>query len=269
MAFLFNKEGKALFTMMITTFSKVQSFEKKIGSASSTIAFRTYLLEKRNYFFFKRLFDIIISSFVIFFLLSWLVPIIALLIKLDSSGPVFFIQRRVGRWGKSFKCLKFRTMVVNDQANLKQASDNDRRITRIGSFLRKSNLDEFPQFFNVLIGQMSIVGPRPHMHADCNSFSAVVANYKLRNMVKPGITGLAQVKGFRGPTQSFEDVFHRYQFDAFYIRNANFWLDMRIVRKTAGQTLKIIFIKLFIKEEVENEEISTPKRWTASFRSLN
>jgi putative colanic acid biosynthesis UDP-glucose lipid carrier transferase len=262
-------EGKALFTMMITTFSKVHSSEKKMGPAANTVALRTYLIEKRNYFFFKRLFDILLSSLVIVFLLSWLVPIIALLIKLDSNGPVFFIQRRVGRWGKGFKCLKFRTMIVNDQANLKQAADNDSRITRVGNFLRRSNLDEFPQFFNVLMGQMSIVGPRPHMHSDCNSFSAVVANYKLRNMVKPGITGLAQVKGYRGPTTSFEDVFHRYQFDAFYIRNANFWLDMRIVRKTAAQTVKTIFGKLFIKSEMETEVLPTTKRWTASFRSLN
>jgi putative colanic acid biosynthesis UDP-glucose lipid carrier transferase len=266
MAFLTGRES--IFTMMITTFSKVQSIEKKIGS-TNTIVFRSYLLEKRNYFFFKRLFDIFISSLVIVFLLSWLVPLIALLIKVDYSGPVFFVQRRVGRWGKSFKCLKFRTMVINDQANLKQATDNDNRITRVGNFLRKSNLDEFPQFFNVFLGQMSIVGPRPHMHADCNSFSAVVANYKLRNMVKPGITGLAQVKGFRGPTRNFEDVFHRYQFDAFYIRNANFWLDMRIVRKTAAQTLKTLFSKLFMKDEVETEEVPAPRRWTASFRSLN
>jgi putative colanic acid biosynthesis UDP-glucose lipid carrier transferase len=267
MAFL--REGKVLLTMMITTFSKVQSLEKKLGSTSNSIALRTYLIEKRNYFIFKRLFDIVLSSLVIIFLLSWLVPIVALLIKLDSTGPVFFVQRRVGRWGRGFKCLKFRTMIVNDQANVKQAADNDSRITRIGNFLRRSNLDEFPQFFNVLMGQMSIVGPRPHMHSDCNSFSAVVANYKLRNMVKPGITGLAQVKGYRGPTKNFEDVFHRYQFDAFYIRNANFWLDMRIVRKTAGQTVKTIFDKLFIKSESASEEIATPKRWTASFRSLN
>jgi putative colanic acid biosysnthesis UDP-glucose lipid carrier transferase len=264
-------EGKALFTMMITTFSKVQSSEKKMGTPGTTVALRSYLMEKRNYFFIKRVFDILLSSLVIIFLLSWLVPIIALLIKLDSNGPVFFVQRRVGRWGRSFKCLKFRTMVVNEQANVKQASDNDSRITRVGNFLRRSNLDEFPQFFNVLVGQMSIVGPRPHMHSDCNSFSAVVANYKLRNMVKPGITGLAQVKGYRGPTTSFEDVFHRYQFDAFYIRNANFWLDMRIVRKTAGQTVKTIFDKLFLKTEVEQTEPeATPRRWTAaSFRSLN
>ncbi|MDF2187463.1 sugar transferase [Paraflavitalea sp. CAU 1676] len=254
--------------MMTTTFSKIQSVERKPGVSVDTAALRTYLNEKRKYFIFKRLFDIVLSSLVIIFLLSWLVPLVALLIRLDSSGPVFFIQKRVGRWGRSFNCFKFRTMVVNDQANTKQAAENDKRITRIGNFLRKSNLDEFPQFFNVLLGQMSIVGPRPHMHSDCNSFSSVVHNYKFRNTVKPGITGLAQVKGYRGPTKSFEDVFHRYQFDAFYIRNANFWLDMRIVRKTAAQTFKMLFGKLFASE-VANEEVETPQKWTASFKSLN
>lgn len=255
--------------MMITTFSKVQSFEKKTGIIVETNALRTYLTEKRNYFFFKRFFDIILSSFVIVFLLSWMVPIIALLIKIDSAGPVFFIQRRVGRWGRSFKCLKFRTMVINDQANTKQAAENDKRITRIGNFLRKSNLDEFPQFFNVLIGQMSIVGPRPHMHSDCNAFSSVVHNYKFRNTVKPGITGIAQVKGYRGPTKSFEDIFHRYQFDAFYIRNANFWLDMRIIRKTAAQTFKMLFSKIFMANVNRVGDDQTSEKWTPSVRSLN
>lgn len=264
----FPREGKALLTMMITTFSKVQTFEKRAGIPIDSTALRSYLIEKRNYFFFKRLFDIVLSSLIIVFLLSWLFPIIALLIKLDSSGPVFFIQRRVGRWGKSFKCLKFRTMVVNDLANVKQATENDKRITRVGNFLRKSNLDEFPQFFNVLMGQMSIVGPRPHMHSDCNTFSSVVHNYKFRNTVKPGVTGLAQVKGYRGPTKNFESIFHRYQFDAFYIRNANFWLDMRIVRKTAGQTFKMIFSKFF-PADIQTAEETTPKKWAASFRSLN
>lgn len=254
--------------MMITTFSKIQTFERKTGLPTDQIALRSYLVQKRNYFFIKRLFDILVSSLVIIFLLSWLVPIIALLIKLDSAGPVFFVQKRVGKWGRSFSCLKFRTMVVNDQANVKQAAENDSRITRIGNFLRKSNLDEFPQFFNVLMGQMSIVGPRPHMHSDCNSFSSVVANYKLRNMVKPGITGLAQVKGYRGPTKNFEDIFHRYQFDAFYIRNSNFWLDLRIVRKTAGQTFRTIFSKFFT-DSIVTHEVPAPRKWAASVRSLN
>lgn len=182
--------------MMIIPSTPVLSFRRKTGFNAETIALRSYVIEKRNYFLVKRIFDIVLSSLVIVFIISWLFPIIALLIKLNSRGPVFFVQRRVGRWGKSFNCLKFRTMVVNEQANTRQASDNDTRITRVGNFLRKSNLDEFPQFINVLLGQMSVVGPRPHMHADCNKFSSVIANYKFRNMVKPGITGLAQVKGY-------------------------------------------------------------------------
>lgn len=254
--------------MMITTFSKIQSFETRVGHVS-TINLRSYLAQKRNYFFFKRLFDLFFSFFVIIAVLSWLLPIIALLIKLDSSGPVFFVQRRVGRWGRTFKCFKFRTMVVNELANSKQAVENDYRITRVGSFLRRSNLDEFPQFFNVLLGQMSIVGPRPHMHTDCNSFSSVIDNYKFRNTVKPGITGLAQVKGYRGPTKSFKDVFHRYQFDAFYVRNANFWLDIRIVRKTAAQTFKTILAKFLPNIETEKIDDVGAKGLFTSFRGLN
>src|SRR5215831_10094132 len=208
-------------TMIMTPFSKVHSLETKPGTANEITNLRSFIVEKLSYFFLKRIFDIVISSLVIVLFLSWFLPLAAILIKLDSPGPVFFIQRRVGRWGRSFNCFKFRTMVVNDYANVKQAAEDDSRITRIGSFLRKTNLDEFPQFFNVLFGQMSLVGPRPHMHADCNKFSSVVTGYKLRNLVKPGITGLAQVKGFRGPTHDFESIFHRYQFDCFYVRNAD------------------------------------------------
>jgi len=135
-------------------------------------------------------------------------------------------------------------MVVNNEANSKQAEVDDYRITRIGHFLRNSSLDELPQFLNVLAGHMSVVGPRPHMHADCIRFSFLVSGYKFRNFVKPGITGLAQVKGFRGPTLDFGSVFHRYQYDAFYIRNCNFWLDMRIIRKTAFQSVIFVFSRL-------------------------
>jgi putative colanic acid biosynthesis UDP-glucose lipid carrier transferase len=174
----------------------------------------------------------------------FLFPIIAILIKLESRGPVFFIQKRVGRGGRSFFCYKFRTMVVNSEANTAQAGENDIRITRVGSFLRKSNLDELPQFFNVLMGDMSIVGPRPHMHADCTKFSSVIPGYKFRNIVKPGITGLAQSKGFRGPTHDFTSMFHRYQLDAFYIRNANFLMDLKIIRRTAAQTYDILVSSL-------------------------
>ncbi len=251
--------------MIKTPISKVQSLETKPDAASETIALRSFIAEKFSYFFLKRAFDIIVSLLVIVLFLSWFLPLAALLIKLDSSGPVFFIQRRVGRWGRSFRCFKFRTMIVNEDANVKQASENDARITRVGKFLRKTNLDEFPQFFNVFLGHMSLVGPRPHMHADCNKFSEHVSGYKIRNLVKPGITGLAQVKGFRGPTKDFESIFHRYQFDSFYVRNANFWLDLRIIRKTAAQTIGHI-LRIF---RGKTDSISV-REWTTSVNgSLN
>jgi putative colanic acid biosysnthesis UDP-glucose lipid carrier transferase len=250
--------------MMITTsFSEIQYTNEKTGITDEILSIRSFLDYKRNYFLFKRIGDIILSVLVIVFLLSWLIPLMALFIKLDSRGPVFFIQRRVGRWGRSFSCFKFRTMVVNEYANTEQARENDSRITRVGRFLRKSNLDEFPQFINVLLGHMSIVGPRPHMHADCDRFSKVISNYKFRNVIRPGITGLAQIKGYRGPTRDFESIFHRYQFDSFYVRNASFWIDMRIIRKTAAQTIRQLFSRFF----EEKAEVAA-KDWAPSMNSM-
>lgn len=165
---------------------------KKISS--KIVHLRSYIDNRRGYLLGKRVFDLVASSLIILFIFSWLFPIIWLLIKLDSRGPVFFIQKRVGFLGRSFPCLKFRTMCVNSEANSKQATENDPRITRMGRFLRHSNLDELPQFINVLAGHMSIVGPRPHMYKDCVDFSRAVDSYKFRNLMKPGITGLAQVK---------------------------------------------------------------------------
>lgn len=253
--------------MIVTTsFSKIRALGEKSGIATEPFSLRYFVVYKRNYFFLKRISDIIISLAVIVLFLSWFLPLAALLIKLDSPGPVFFVQRRVGRWGRSFRCFKFRTMVLNEMANIEQAKENDVRITKIGSFLRTTNLDEFPQFFNVLLGHMSIVGPRPHMHADCNAFSTAVSGYKFRNVVRPGITGLAQVKGYRGPTKDFESIFHRYQFDAFYVRNASFWLDMRIIRKTAAQTIRGIFSRIFKASEESSHKQS--KEWAPSFENV-
>lgn len=224
-------------------------------SPSSRQSLRGYLGRKKYYRSTKRVFDVVLSLFVIVFILSWLVPVVAVLIKLSSKGSVFFIQKRVGFLGRSFNCYKFRTMVLNREADSRQAIQNDPRITRIGKFLRNSNLDELPQFFNVLKGDMSIVGPRPHMHSDCQNFSEVVDNYRFRNIAKPGITGLAQVKGYRGPAKTFESIFKRYQWDAFYVRNANFWLDMRIVRLTAVQTFSIIFKPLLRSTPSEKPKV--------------
>jgi putative colanic acid biosysnthesis UDP-glucose lipid carrier transferase len=226
---------------------KFQTIPLSFDTASTSAPFRRYIDERKHFYIFKRIFDLTVSVILFLTCFIWLFPLIALLIKMDSRGPVLFTQRRVGRGGKSFLCYKFRTMVVNKDANTTQAHENDKRITRIGDFLRKSSLDELPQFLNVLLGNMSIVGPRPHMHADCNRFSQLVTNYKFRSLVKPGITGLAQIKGYRGPTATYQSIFRRYQYDAFYVRNGNFWLDMRIIRKTAFQMLAVVFsrVRLF------------------------
>jgi len=199
------------------------------------VSLRHYVDEKPKYFFFKRLFDLTFSLLIIIGVLSWLIPVVGLLIMLDSKGSIFFIQRRVGKGGRIFRCIKFRTMVMNPEANKEQAKPDDYRITKLGKFLRFTNIDEFPQFVNVLAGNMSVVGPRPHMIADCNQFSKVVNGYKFRNMVKPGITGLSQVKGYRGPAKEFSTIFRRFEYDAFYVRNASFGLDFRIIRQTTGQ----------------------------------
>jgi putative colanic acid biosynthesis UDP-glucose lipid carrier transferase len=195
------------------------------------------LAKPRHTLLLKRGFDVIVSLIVMVGLLSWLLPLLAILIKLNSKGPVFFIQKRVGAFGKIFNCYKLRTMVVNEQADIRQAETNDPRITGFGMFLRLSCLDELPQFFNVLIGNMSVVGPRPHMLEDCNEFSKIIRSYESRNLVKPGITGMAQVKGLRGKTNSFFDVTHRYKWDMFYVRNLSLKLDMRILKLTVTSTL--------------------------------
>jgi putative colanic acid biosynthesis UDP-glucose lipid carrier transferase len=160
---------------------------------------------------------------------------------MDSKGPVFFVQRRVGRTGKSFPCFKFRTMIINAEADIKRADSNDARITRIGKILRRYNVDEFPQFVNVLLGHMSIVGPRPHMYSDCYEFAQSVPGYKFRTFVKPGITGMAQAKGFHGPVADPALIEKRFEWDAYYVRHASIELDVRIIRATALQRIKLFF----------------------------
>src|SRR5882724_1696163 len=221
--------------------AKERLLVKDLNITRNTVSFRNELQDRRFYLTFKRFIDIVFSSLVITFLLSWLLPLLALIIKLDSKGPVFFIQKRVGFLGRTFRCFKFRTMIVNPLCDHQQAISNDPRITRLGKFLRITSLDELPQFFNVLMGNMSIVGPRPHMLRDNEDFGSVVTNYRLRHYAKPGITGMAQVKGYRGPAKNFHSIFHRYQWDAFYVRNANASLDFKIVRLTAIQIVKSIF----------------------------
>jgi putative colanic acid biosysnthesis UDP-glucose lipid carrier transferase len=193
---------------------------------------REYCPETYNYLIYKRIMDVVTSLIVIVAVFPWLLPIVVVLIKIDSKGPVLFKQKRVGFLGKSFWCYKFRTMYVNDYADTRRASNHDPRVTRVGRFLRNTCLDELPQFFNVLLGHMSIVGPRPHMLKDTKEFSGLVDNYSFRHLVRPGITGLSQVRGYRGPATTFESIFRRYQWDAYYVRNVNHMLDLRIMAHT-------------------------------------
>ena len=183
--------------------------------------------------FLKRVFDIVFSLLVIFFFLSWITPIIALLIKIESRGPVFFKQTRNGIKFREFTCYKFRSMVENTNADIQQATKNDKRVTIVGKILRKTSLDELPQFYNVLIGNMSVVGPRPHMIRENERYSKSVNKFMVRHFVKPGITGLAQVKGFRGEIETDEDIINRVKYDIYYLENWSLILDLNIVFLTS------------------------------------
>ena len=186
----------------------------------------------------KQLFDFCFSLLVIVFVFSWLFPILMVLIKVNSPGPVFFVQKRSGRDNKSFPCYKFRTMHVNDTSDKVQATKNDSRITKVGAFLRKTSLDEFPQFFNVLLGNMSVVGPRPHMLSHTEQYSELINNFLVRHYAKPGITGWAQVNGYRGETKELADMEGRVEHDIWYIENWSFLLDVKIVWKTFVQVFQ-------------------------------
>ena len=187
----------------------------------------------------KRAFDIAFSLLVIIFLLSWLVPIIALIIRLDSKGPVFFTQNRLGRDKRVIKVFKFRSMKVAEKdAEYKQATKDDDRITRVGRFIRKTSLDELPQFFNVLLGTMSICGPRPHPLKMNDDYRTVINKYMIRHFLKPGITGWAQVNGYRGETRELCDIQGRVEHDIWYMENWNFWLDIKIIFLTVYNVIK-------------------------------
>lgn len=188
--------------------------------------------------FFKRLTDIIISLAVIVFVLSWLTPIIALFIKKESDGPVFFKQTRNGINYEEFSCLKFRSMIVNENAHKVQATKGDTRVTKIGAFLRKTSLDEMPQFINVLLGDMSVVGPRPHMIKENDKYYKTVDKYMLRHVIKPGITGLAQVSGYRGEVEKESDIVNRIKFDIYYLENWSILLDVKIILRTILNSIK-------------------------------
>ncbi len=182
--------------------------------------------------FAKRTFDVSFSLFICIFILSWLTPIIWLFIKLESRGGALFKQEREGINGNRFICYKFRSMKLNAISNTIHTTKDDVRITKMGSFLRKTSLDELPQFFNVLRGDMSVVGPRPHMETFSLEYQKEVTNYMKRRSVKPGITGLAQISGYRGEVRKTLDIKNRVRLDIFYIENWSFLLDMKIIIKT-------------------------------------
>ncbi len=186
----------------------------------------------------KRIFDVVFSSLVVILVLSWLTPIIALIIKLESKGPVFFIQKRAGLKNETFNCIKFRSMYINNKSDLITTRKGDKRVTNFGRFMRKTSIDELPQFINVLVGDMSVVGPRPHMLSQTDYYAKITKKYMLRHVVKPGITGWAQVMGSRGEIFKHEDMQRRIEKDIFYIKNWSFFLDIKIIFLTFYNTLK-------------------------------
>ena len=208
------------------------SMEFQIFDNVPVLNLRKSPLDKNYAKYGKRIFDIIGASFVIIFILLWLIPVLYLLNRLESNGPLFFKQQRHGYNKKSFWCYKFRSMAVNKEANIQMCTRNDLRVTKVGKFIRKTSIDELPQFFNVLIGDMSIIGPRPHMELHTNHYQKNVDKYLVRHFAKPGITGLAQVKGYRGEITRKSDIVNRIRMDIFYLEKWSFLLDLTIIYQT-------------------------------------
>jgi Undecaprenyl-phosphate glucose phosphotransferase len=209
------------------------------------ITIRDEPLAEVHWRFIKRSFDILFSLIVLVFLLSWLIPLLAILVKIFSGSPVFFVQDRVGMNNKIFRFYKFRTLMINDKMESEAffpVTPGDSRITKIGSILRRTNLDELPQFINILKGDMSVVGPRPHFIPYNQIYSEIVDEIKLRSRVRPGLTGWAQVHGLRGDSpDSVENerrTKKRIEYDIWYIENWSIWLDIQIIILTAWQMIK-------------------------------
>ncbi|PKA98786.1 putative colanic acid biosynthesis UDP-glucose lipid carrier transferase [Flavobacteriaceae bacterium MAR_2009_75] len=186
----------------------------------------------------KRIFDLLFSSLVIVLVLSWLTPLLYALINYESRGPLFFKQKRHGFKRRIFWCYKFRSMHLSDNANLKMATKNDHRITKVGKFIRKTSIDELPQFINVFLGDMSVVGPRPHMELHTEDYETTVNKYLVRHFVKPGITGLAQIKGYRGEIVQLADILNRTKLDIFYVEKWSLRLDIKIIFLTVCNALR-------------------------------
>ena len=202
------------------------------------LSLRSIPIDEPINLFIKRSFDIFFSLLVIIGILSWLTPLIGFLIKLESKGPVFFKQKRNGLDYKEFYCYKFRSMKPNPEAHLHQIRKGDPRVTRIGKFIRKTSIDELPQFINVLKGDMSVVGPRPHMVSHTHMYAEKIDKFMVRHFIKPGITGLAQVSGFRGEVEDDDFIKNRVKYDIYYLENWSIIMDIRIVIKTVFDALR-------------------------------
>lgn len=210
-----------------------------IYGSTPVLNLKQYPLDKESSKIIKRIFDILFSLFVIIFVFSWLFPIVAIIIKLESKGPVFFVQKRSGKNYKAFDCFKFRSMkyVVGGEEFV-QASRGDTRVTKMGAFIRKTSIDEMPQFFNVLLGDMSVVGPRPHPLKLDDEYKDIIDKYMSRHFAKPGITGLSQVMGYRGETRDTFSMKARVNLDSFYIEHWTFFLDVKIILLTVYNIFK-------------------------------
>lgn len=206
--------------------------------STPVIAIRSEPLQLLHNRIIKRAFDIVFSLTILLTVFPVIFVIFGFLIKVTSKGPVFFKQKRTGLHGKSFVCYKFRSMVLNDDSDTMITTSSDPRITRVGAFMRRSSIDEFPQFFNVLMGNMSVVGPRPHMIKQTDVYNRLIDRFMIRHIIKPGITGWAQISGYRGETKILEQMEGRLKRDVWYIENWSFILDLKIIAVTVYQILK-------------------------------
>ena len=244
-----NEEIKALINYADNNLKTLKFLpdDKNIYSQRLTFEYYDYLpiislrdipLHKKVNASLKRVFDMVFSLFIILGILLWLTPLMAILIRIESKGPLFFVQLRSGLDNQPFYCYKFRSMAMNKDADQVQAGKNDMRVTRIGRFIRRTSIDELPQFYNVFFGNMSVVGPRPHMLKHTQEYAKKVDKYMVRHFVKPGITGLAQVKGYRGEIEKQSDIQNRVKFDIFYIENWSLLLDIKIIVQTILNVFK-------------------------------
>jgi putative colanic acid biosynthesis UDP-glucose lipid carrier transferase len=221
------KNSTAIFTV-----SKQISKNLDNINSISVLYIRKFPLSHTHNALIKRAIDIIISFIFLITLFPVIYLVLGILIKLSSPGPIVFLQERTGLKGEKFNCYKFRSMKCNNEAHAKQATSDDERKTRIGDFIRRTDLDELPQFINVFIGDMSIVGPRPHMLLHTHQYSQLINKYMVRHFVKPGITGWAQINGFRGEINKLEEMEGRIKKDIWYLENWSLALDMKIIIKT-------------------------------------